>query len=538
MSYNEGKKALSASDCRVICSKEEPSVTAINDHAFRFDFDDDTLFGNDAGEDEDLDVLASYFVDQPAFRLFLDRKSRLGIAPSRKGMGKSALISKLNFDLIGDDVLIVRLTGSQLAGSNIPEFGSLLEAQNYWVNQMCLRVNAALGSAIGFAFTDTQMSLVEAAELSGLKERNLIGSLLSRIKTSKIPIEIMAPSPVENAEALLKRATESRKDQVVWLLVDDIDASFKDTDRQQLLVSSFFSACRFIAREMTGVHVRATVRSDVWSNLRANEDLDKCEQYITDIYWTKNELKVILSKKIFAWVERKIPDVAKALSYNFRVDADSIIELAFDRRMRWGSHRVPPFQAINILAAGRPRWMSQLSRLAGRHASRKHRWRVSIADINETTPAFTRYRLNDLYKEHSHQFVDIEKLIQAFQGAPVRYTTDQLLTRINKYYIGPVGASRIPDIDGDPYNSPLQLAHFLFKCGFLIARTPGEKDTRLVKFITHAQSPELLRHSGNPGEYLWEIYPSFRQRAKLRDIEVSYLSEDGDLEDLSETEVS
>ena len=35
------------------------------------DLDDSSLFGNDAAEDEDEDVLASYFVDQPAFDKFM-----------------------------------------------------------------------------------------------------------------------------------------------------------------------------------------------------------------------------------------------------------------------------------------------------------------------------------------------------------------------------------------------------------------------------------------------------------------------------------
>lgn len=201
---------------------------------------------------------------------------------------------------------------------------------------------------------------------------------------------------------MLKRASENREYQTVWLLVDDVDASFKDTDRQQLIVSSFFSACRFIAREMKGINIRTTVRSDVWSNLRANEDLDKCEQYITDIHWSKSELKVILSKKIFSWVERKFPEAAHALSLNFRTDADSIIEIAFDRRMKWGDHMVPAFPAINILSAGRPRWMAQLCRMAGLHAAKRNRWRISITDINEIMSKFARSRLDDLYKEHVH----------------------------------------------------------------------------------------------------------------------------------------
>lgn len=315
-------------------------------NGFQLDFQDGTLFGNDAGEDEQPDVLASYFVDQFAFAPFLDRNVKLQIARSRKGMGKSALLSKLNYDLEfsgRDNTLVVRTTGTQLIDGPIPVFQNLLEAQSYWISHICSRINGALGSKIGFAFSDTQMSLVETAEISGLKGKNLVGSLISRMRLSKIPIEVLPATYNQNPDELLRRAAENLSDAQVWLLVDDIDASYVDSEQQQLLVSSFFSTCRFVAREMKGVNVRATVRSDVWANLRSNEDLDKCEQYVVDISWTKAELKMILAKKIFSWIKRKTGTDLLFDHLALKEDTDSVIEYAFERTLKWGKHRVAPF---------------------------------------------------------------------------------------------------------------------------------------------------------------------------------------------------
>ena len=479
------------------------------------DFRDGTLFGNDAGEDELPEVLASYFVGQPAFLPFLSVSNRLHIARSRKGMGKSALLSKLNFDLLENDPLaiVVRSTGSQLSGSSIPEFSNLLEAQSYWVSRISSRINMELGTKVGFAFSDTQMSLVEAAELSGLKERNFIGALLSRIKIKKLPIEILEPTRQPNPDLLLQRAIEDFGEKPVWLLVDDIDASYVDTPQQQLLTSAFFSACRYVAREMRGVHIRTTVRSDVWSNLRSNEDLDKCEQYIVEIHWTKNELKSILAKKITAWILRK----NLLLTSIIRTD-DEAIELAFHKKLRWGNHMVAPFQAINILAAGRPRWVSQLCRLAGVAAVKAAKSKITISEINSSMDQFTRFRINDLYKEHGHQFAKLEKLIHSFIGPKVRFTTDELVSHINRMFVGPVGAARVGLVDGEEYSSPKQLARLLFKVGFLVGREQSGNDNSNAKYISYAQFPELLEHfSELERDIVWEIYPSYRQRAKARD---------------------
>ena len=339
---------------------------------------------------------------------------------------------------------------------------------------------------------------------------------MSRIKVKQLPIELTNAKQSTDPDLLLQRAIEDFGDKSVWFLVDDIDASYVDTPQQQLLIGSFFSACRYVAREIKGVNIRTTVRTDVWSNLRSNEDLDKCEQYITDIYWSKNELKTILAKKITAWLLRM-----KRVAESFKMLDDYAIELAFNRRLKWGNHMVPPFQAINILAAGRPRWVSQLCRLAGVAAVKAKKSKISISEINVSMDRFTRFRINDLYKEHGHQFSKLEKLIQCFAGRKVRFTTDELTSHINRTFVGPVGASRIGVVDGEEYASPKQLARLLFKIGFLVGREERGDDTRNAKFISYSQFPELLEHfSDFEKEVVWEVYPSYRQRAKARDFAI------------------
>lgn len=484
---------------------------------FALELDDGTLFGNDAGEDEPADILASYFVDQEAFRPFFRSETKYCVARSKKGMGKSALLSKFAYDLSGSagrNDIVIRVIGSQITAGSIPTFSGFLDAQAFWVRAICSKINSCIGSEIGFAFSDTQMSLVEAAEISGLKSRNLVGALLSRIKSSRIPIEVTAPGAV-NPAALLDRALKTDADRFVWLLVDDIDASFENTAQQQLAIGSFFSACRYVATNFKGVGIRCTVRADVWANLRSVEDLDKSEQYIIDIFWTKDELKSILSKKILAWIERNWPG-HRLTEVNYVRDADKLIELAFERRIRWGSHKVPPFQPVSILAGGRPRWMSQLCRMAGVKATIRGKL-ISNVEISSVMHEFTRYRLNDLYKEHHHQFSKLEGLASIFSGSLTKFTTDELARKINREFVGPVGVTNIPAIDGEAYKSLLQLASLLFQVGFLVARKGDERDARAADFITHSERPELLKHGIPTEEDLhWEIYPSYRQRPRQK----------------------
>ena len=63
------------------------------------DLKNKNLFGNDAGEDEELDILNSYYIDNEDFDDFFDPTIKLCVASARKGMGKSTLLSKLNYKL-------------------------------------------------------------------------------------------------------------------------------------------------------------------------------------------------------------------------------------------------------------------------------------------------------------------------------------------------------------------------------------------------------------------------------------------------------
>lgn len=482
------------------------------------DFTDGTLFGNDAGEDELPDVLNSYFVDQPTFKAFFARQNAFRVARSRKGMGKSALISKLAFDLSKQSKppIIINTTGAKLLGiSPPPRDVSYLELQNYWIKVICARINFALGSELGFAFSDTTMALVESAEISGFREKNIIGALISRIKSSKIPIEVTLKDYANHGE-LLKRFMDENNGREVWLLVDDIDSTYIDSAEQRAVTSTFFSACRAVVRDVKGLSIRASVRTDVWSALRDNEDLDKCEQYVLDIHWTADELRTILSKKIFSYLQRNgiLEDFPQVTDY--ASDADRVLEFVFEPRMRWGASKVPPFRPIHILSAGRPRWMAQLCRLSGIQAAKGKKQVIEKIDINAIEDKYSRLRLNDIYKEHIHQYEGLQKLIETFSNCPARYSTNDLLSQISTNYVNLIGSNNVPKLDGVPYKFPLQLAHFLYKVGFIVGRRDHQGQVGNADFTRYENRPELLSDGRNPDDgLLWEVHPAYREALNI-----------------------
>ncbi|ELL0574980.1 hypothetical protein Q6U63_004355 [Vibrio fluvialis] len=471
------------------------------------DFYDD-IFGNDAGEDELPEILSSYFIDKPIFKDFFNPKNRFNIVRAKKGMGKSAMLSKFSWDRRqeAEDSIVISLTGSDLLSFGSFQGTDHLTLQSEWKKALSARINLELANHIGFAWTDTQMAVVEASELAGYKGKNLVGSLLSRIKVKKLPIELIQ-SKAASSDALLSRYMAENSNISVYLLIDDIDSTFSADEIQKARVSSFFSACRSITRDIQGISIRASVRSDVWTTIRYNEDLDKCEQYTTDIRWSNTDLEKIIANKILSYIKRtyKGPEISWDISHN----RSDLIELVFMRRITWGRSKVTPYTPLRILGAKRPRWMTQVCRLSSRAASDRDMKKVSIQDINYIMREFGRLRVNDIYKEHAHQFEHLQLLIESFSGGVSQYQTGPLLKKIKNSFVAKFDSiGDIGHVDTVPCNSELQLAHLLFRIGFIQNRVGT---VRNPDFIDYQDRPELLSDPSEKYDTLnWEIHPSYR----------------------------
>lgn len=203
-------------------------------------------FGNEAGDDASPQELAAYFVEQPLFAENIDRRNRLLITTAKKGVGKSALLKRLADAIKTRDTtaLVVRCRGSDLARDAFGLTAQLVGPGDHirdWMVRLCALVNREIAKTIGLALTDDEITLVESAELDGFKQKNLVGCLVSRFERG---LDKLAPKkePVRNQIEALKRA----KNPHVYVLIDDLDATFQNTPQECLQLSTFFSACRYI----------------------------------------------------------------------------------------------------------------------------------------------------------------------------------------------------------------------------------------------------------------------------------------------------
>ena len=358
------------------------------------------------------------------------------------------------------------------------------------------------------------MKIIESAEIMGYKGKNIISALTDRLAisiNSVIP-EKKEVKEVANAYEMLKRFS-LEKNRKVWLFVDDIDATFINTDNNKIVVGTFFTACRYLVNTVDGLNIRASVRTDVWTILRNfDEALDKCEQYMIDLVWSTKDTGEILYNKLYSYFSDAHPDLQLCIK-NFK-DSDSqsrIYNLVFSGQLQWGNNRVIPYRSIHILSGGRPRWAAQLCKLAAEDAYEKQKALIATGNINYAMVEYGKYRMADLYKEHKHQCDSLEIIIEAFRYGERAYTTQELVRLIKKRIID---MDKKIIIDGMPDEcNEIQIGKFLYRIGFITLR--NDEYNKALGLTRYEDDPYLFSEYNIDNEQIWEIHPAYRSVLKI-----------------------
>lgn len=473
------------------------------------------LFGNEAGEDEKIEILNSYFVEKNEFERFYSPDVPFCVVQSRKGVGKSALLKRSLYKTLqsSPEPIAIYTKGHDLRALQNIDGTTPAELVYGWQQRLCSRVLLEIGKTARLEVDDDSYSLIESSELAGFRGRNIVSALADRLRLriggSGVDVQ---RAGLNNPVQSLKRLAEKSETRV-YLFVDDIDATFVNSPDQRHATSTFFSACRDLVSLVRGLTIRASVRTDVWAILKHHDEaLDKCEQYVLDLKWTKRESGKILNSKILSYFQRRYPGETKYIALDVRKHPTQISQLVFEPKFPWGTGHIQPYQATHILSNGRPRWAAQLCRMAGQVTYKKRRARISIREVNDVLTPYGQARLDDLYREHSHQCPKMRHLIEAFAGGPRRYTTAELLQRITDKTIRLHG---LLDVDGlEKGADSMYLAHFLYRIGFIEAR--GDSDPNNLEFVSHHQRPDLLRSTVNPDDgFVWEVHPSYRSILRI-----------------------
>lgn len=475
-------------------------------------------FGNEAGDDADPSELVTYFVEQAQFKEFYTRSKKISVATAKKGVGKSALLKWTAHSLqrSDTDAVVISCRGADLVRSKFGLNSQLSTPNEYindWMVRICALINRALATKLSLAFTDDSITLVETAEIEGYRSRNIVGCLLdrfSRILGDGHPQKMKIADEI----ALLKRV----KDRSVWILIDDLDATYQNTEKESIELATFFSACRYLTQDLKEIFIRASMRTDVWALIRRyDESLDKMEQYIFDIQWHQDDFLHLLYLRIKHQIESSgslLPSVPLHVSQQ---DAEEkLLERIFTPKMEWAGKLTEAYKVIYTLSYERPRWAIQLCKLAQKSAVRRRRDIIVKEDIDDIWGEYGAKRIADLVSEHKHQCPEIEELLNAFRGATRLMPRDELFKWINNRILNHLK----PHIEGDIVRTPAKVARFLYRLGFIMARSESEAGYEHYRFD---QMPDFLSSRTDDDFGLkWEIHPCYREALDIQKLDRSH----------------
>lgn len=481
--------------------------------SFTVDLSDPHLFGNDAAEDEDSQVFESYVFERPELRDFAEPRHAIRIARAYKGEGKSALL-RLTRARVGPQAVIVSTTGPSLSPTTTSvDFDAWIRE---WKRRIFDTIACEIGSGIGMAWTDDAISLVELAEKNGFKQRNPVSAIIDRLKSKVVPVE-RTRVDLPDAEQVLSRW--NRDDTQIWLLVDDIDQNFQNTEPYKHKVASFFAACRQVMNAVPAIRFRLAIRPNVWTMLKRDfESLSHVEQYAVDLKWDDASIRSLLARRVEGYLIRQRLDRTLATLPPDRSEAEeALIAMAFEPRIQWGKDpfgkpkQRPPHVVLSTLSRHRPRWLIELCKEAARSAQQLGGSRIRLRDMTGQLATFGRHRIDDTVAEFRSQCPDLNDIISAFASQREEYSTDELLATLSKR-LPPSVPIRIAGLNKP--TEPKDIAKLLFQIGFLTARQNTKTGYEHFSF---SDRPELLDARSNFDQGVrWEIHPVFRQALGLR----------------------
>jgi hypothetical protein len=482
---------------------------------------DPHLFGNDAAEDEDAEVLESYAIERPELGDFTSASRRICIARAYKGEGKSALLrlSASQVERSGEPQIVVFISANSLSPTlDTADFPAWIRA---WKAAILGQLAAEVGATIGAAWSDDTMSLVEEAERQGFKSRSVVSAILDRLKIGQLDLGALKVNPLSqqrlgatNPEKVLQRW--AKQGTRVWLFIDDVDLNFQNTASQKAKVASFFVACREVVNTVKGLSLRAAVRPSVWTIIKLEfEALSHVEQYIHDLRWSEDAIRTMLARRVEAYLKRN--SMWKALEGGLPGNAfdrdKALIGEVFQPSMNWGTTTRPPHVLIYTLSKHRPRWAIELSKAAAASAARKDRAKIGRDDIFENLGAFGRRRIEDTCAEFRSQCPQIDELIGAFAREPEQLQTDALLKLIDNRVLSHL-TPQIVGVAGKP--TARDVAAFLFQVGIFFGRR--ELPDGGYEHVDFSEQPGLWQSRTDLDRGLsWEVHPVFRQALEIRD---------------------
>ena len=460
------------------------------------------IFGYEDAADEDIKRLKEYFLKRSDYET-VKSDLPLSIVVGFKGVGKSALL-KIAYEedkeektpalwIRPDDV--VEMVDDLSKEVDFPKMVLL------WKRGIAKLIASRIASDWMCIYGDDAKSAIIWAQETGYRSRDFIqrtvALLQPKIKNSIDTGSDKAPSSCGEHHVISRLL----KDKKIVIYFDDLDAGWEATEIQRKKLSALILALRNMTSDISGIKARMALRTDVYTLLReSDESTDKFENYIVTCSWRNHDILILLVKRVLTYLGQEVSD--ETLYKKDQKQLNSMLSAL--------THKV-----ITSLIRSRPRDMIKLCSLAAKAAYDRDENAQKIRDIDfqDILAIYSFNRVQDIVNEFKNELKNIETLI--YRMAPTTkevkekennvyvYTTAEVINKIKN-----IASNTTLKLTSKDNTAPIDLAHFLYKIGFITAR----KDTQSSIDRKYYDEKKQLLKSGQIGDggYNWEIHPSYR----------------------------
>lgn len=483
------------------------------------------LFGHEDATQEDPNRLSNYFFRREDFET-VHSSLPFCIVVGRKGTGKSSLLrysdwcnhnlgtseKRLSIWLRPDDITEMY--------KEINTQTSLRESVVLWKKGIARYVASQIASALKFESEDEKGKVLQWAYETGYAAKDFITAIAERFSgklTSPIgDLKFEGKNDSTNTNIGEHHILQRTLKDTLFLYMDDLDLGWIPNQDNAQRLKALILALGNMTSDIQNFHARIALRTDVYDYINSTEEFfDKYETSVVWCRWENADILKVLIKRIASYLEREVSD--KDLN---SMTQSSLVEKYFPPLIKtyfmdtniWNgktTHRV-----LMSLVRGIPRDMVKLLSSAAQKAYEDKRNIIEPQDICDILDEYSRTRLKDISREFDSELPCVCELLQNMgpsrdekrtkKNKSYLYPTSDLLKKI-KHAVEHIGIVRFTWSSAPA--QPLELAHFLYKIGFITARRdyPSKIDRTYYDV-----SPSLLtRASGDKG-YSWEIHPAYR----------------------------
>jgi hypothetical protein len=380
-----------------------------------------SLFGHEAAEDEDIDILRRYYLKARVYSQIVNDLP-IRILAGHKGIGKSALfqVAIAEGEEKGNLSILIRPDDIIGIADNETNFLKLIREWKKGITSII--ASKALAS----------LGINRKGVLKGLS--NYGGKFVDFLQAT-----LKADAHADLSEARRLIINEFLSEGRINIYLDDLDRGWQGTTHDVKKLSALLNAVRDLASDSRGASFRISLRSDVYFLVRtSDESTDKIEGSVIWYSWSNHEILAMLVKRIQEHLgnnyetEELLPMSQSTLAGHL----SPIIEGTFSGRGNWSS--IPTYRMLMSLIRKRPRDIVKLCTLAARQAKSDNKTVIGTSSFESIFEEYSQGRLQDTVNEYRTELPDTERLLLGMKpsrqernkGKGYIYTTAELLAKI------------------------------------------------------------------------------------------------------------